>query len=181
MYSCRQRQQHGKNWSMGCDIMCGAWALKVEFHWRKGKQKNWKIINKQRFLTFYFTSLLLFNNGEQAAAVWAKIGLWAVISCVVHWHWNEPFHWKNGEQKNWKIINTQCFLTLLFMLLLQFNNSEQAAEAEGQKSVCGLQYYVWHTGTKNSNFIEKRWAEELKNNQHSLLSHHSFCVTAAFL
>ena len=46
--------------------------------------------------------------------------------------------------------------TLLFMLLLQFNNSEQAAEAEGQKSVCGLQYYVWHTGTKNSNFIEKR-------------------------
>jgi hypothetical protein len=46
--------------------------------------------------------------------------------------------------------------TLLFMLLLQFNNSEQAAEAEGQKSVGGLRYHVWHAGTKNSNFIEKR-------------------------
>ena len=32
MYSCRQWQQCNKNWSMGCDIMCGAWALKVEFH-----------------------------------------------------------------------------------------------------------------------------------------------------
>ena len=63
---------------------------------------------------------------------------------------------KNGEQKNSKIINTQCFLTLIFMLLLQFNNSEQAAEVAGQKSVCGLQYHVWRFGTKSSNFIEKR-------------------------
>jgi uncharacterized membrane protein len=86
--------------------------------------------------------------------------------------------WWAEELKNHQ---HSMLFTLLFMLLLQFNNSEQAAEAEGQKSVCGLRYHVWHAGTKNSNFIEKRWGEELKNNQHSLLSHHSFCVTAAFL
>ena len=46
--------------------------------------------------------------------------------------------------------------TLLFMLLLQFNNSEQAAEAEGQTSVCGLRYHVWHAGTKNISGKKRR-------------------------
>ena len=46
------------------------------------------------------------------------------------------------------------FLTILFMLLLLFNNSEWEAEAVGQKLVCGLQYQVWRVGTENSNFIE---------------------------
>jgi hypothetical protein len=65
-------------------------------------------------------------------------------------------------------------------LLLFHNNSEWVAEAVWQKSVCVLRYHVWRIGTENSNFIEKRCAEELKNHQHSMLSCHSFCVSAAF-
>jgi hypothetical protein len=51
-------------------------------------------------------------------------------------------------------MNTQSFLTILFMLLMLFNNSEWEVEAVGQKLVCGLQYQVWRIGTENNNFIE---------------------------
>ena len=183
---------------MGCDIMCCALALKVEFHWKKCEQKNWKIINTQSFLTLLFMSLLLFNNSKQAAAVagqksfcglqyhgWRvgpEIAIWLKkvsrrtkklstlnafspyfsCCCCILIIVSRPrkrrgnnrsvgcdimcgmlalkiaISLKKGNQKNWKIINTQSFLTLLFMSLLLFNNSKQVVAVAGQKSFYGL-------------------------------------------
>jgi hypothetical protein len=45
------------------------------------------------------------------------------------------------------------------------------AEAVWRKSVCGLQYHVWHVGTENSNFIEKKVSRRTEKS--STLNHFS--------
>ena len=159
------------------------WTLKVEFHWRKGKQKNWKINNTQRFLTFishYYCFSIMMSRWQQCGKK-LVCGLWYHVWCIN----TEMSHFiekmvsrrteksstlnaflsylscrccnliivsrrrkrrgknlsvgcvimcgmlalkiaislKKGERKNWKIINTQRFLTILFVSLLLFYNS----------------------------------------------------------
>ena len=81
------QKQRGKNWSVGCNIMCGALALKIAISLKNGEQKNLKIINTHSFLTILVVSLLRFNNSEwEVEVAGAKIGPWAVISGVARWH-----------------------------------------------------------------------------------------------
>jgi hypothetical protein len=78
---------------------------------------------------------------------------------------------KNGEQKNWKIINTQSFLTILFVSQLLFNNNKRAAEGAVQKLVCGLWCHVWCVGTEISISIKKLLSMRTKKS--STLNHFS--------
>ena len=66
------------------------------------------------------------------------------------------------------------------MLLLCFNLHKWAAVAVGQKSVCEQGYHRSCIRPQNSNLIEKRLVEELKNYQNQIVSHSSFCVAALF-
>ena len=75
---------------------------------------------------------------------------------------------------------TRQFLTILFALLLDCNVFLQAAAAAWQKMVYGLRYHVWCIGTKSRISLKKRWAEKLKNHQHSLLSHLTFTSLLLF-
>ena len=170
----------GKNWSVGCDIMCGALALKIAISLKNGEQKNWKISTLNAFSPYFLCrccSLIIVSRRRKRRGKNLSVGC-NIMCCILAL--KIAISLKKGEQKNWKIINTHFFLTILFALLLDCNVFVQAAAVAWQKLVYGLRYHVWCMGTKSRISLKKRWAAELKKNQHSKISHLTFHITTAF-
>ena len=77
---------------------------------------------------------------------------WQRLVCGLQYHvWrvgteNSNFIEKMVSRRTEKSSTLNAFHRT-FHVAPSINNSEQAAEAEGQKSVCGLRYHVWHAGT----------------------------------
>ena len=85
----------------------------------------------------------------------AKVCLWAAISQITCLHQCSNVI-KKGEYKNYKSVKTKWFLTILFALLLCFNQLKLAEVAMGQKYVCELRCN--HNSSvlpQNSNLIKK--------------------------
>ncbi len=118
-------------------------------------RKNGNFIRTWWFLTVRFALPLCWNECKWVAAMTAQKPI-----CGHQYHRPRARN-KSSKliekivRKNCNIIKTWCFLTVLFMLPLCWNERGWVAAMAAQKMVCGLQYHRAHVRNKSSKLIEK--------------------------